>query len=89
MMRSIRILIIVLFTTVVSMNAQEIISGDYTELIIKEGSYKINKNVVVSEALIIKPGANVLLIDGASIICLGSVTINGNEKGIKIFSPKG
>ena len=89
MKHSIIIFIIVLFTTVVSMNAQEIISGDYTELIIKEGSYKINKNVVVSEALIIKPGANVLLIDGASIICLGSVTINGNEKGIKIFSPKG
>ena len=88
MKHSIIIFIIVLFTTVVSMNAQEIISGDYTELIIKEGSYEINKNILVSEALIINPGANISLIDGASIICLGSISINGNERGIKIFSPK-
>ena len=84
----IQILIVLLFSCVMSLSAQELISGDYKELIIKEGRYEINKNVVVSESLIINPGAIITLLDGASIISLGSVYIDGKDRGLEISSPK-
>ena len=84
----IQILVVLLFSSVMSLSAQELISGDHKELVIKEGRYEINKNVVVSESLIINPGAIITLVDGASIISLGSILIDGKDKGIEISSPK-
>jgi hypothetical protein len=86
--KCIQVLVVLLFLSVMSLSAQEVISGGYKELIIEEGRYEINKNVVVSESLIINPGAIITLVDGASIISLGSIIMDGKDKGIEISSAK-
>ena len=57
--------------------AQDTLSGDYNNLIIKSGKHVI-KSVVNSKGLLkVEAGAQVEFIDAGILVCVGSVSMDG------------
>ncbi|MBL4704848.1 MAG: CotH kinase family protein [Flavobacteriales bacterium] len=63
----------------------EFVEGLQNNLVIKKGSYRINKDLIIgtNQLLIVEAGTHITLSSGASIICHGGISLNG-ESGDRI-----
>jgi hypothetical protein len=68
--------------------AQDTLSGNYTNLKIPTGAHVIKEVIRVTGTLEVAPGAKIEMIDAGLIVCEGSVTIKGVQNNIEFFGKK-
>lgn len=62
--------------------AQDTLSGNYTSLNLKSGTYVIKETVTIKGKLTIQPGAKIELSDPGVLVCEGEVIIIGESKNL-------
>ena len=62
--------------------------GNHNSLLITKGKHVIRTVVIVSNSLIVEPGASIELIEPGMIVCEGAVNIQGDSKNIVFYGKK-
>ena len=71
------------------MAAQDTLSGRYPTLRLTKEVYYISGSVVVDSAFVVEEGVSVLFFDGASLLCLGTVSSQGTSESRVVFQNAG
>jgi Domain of unknown function (DUF6089) len=86
-----RVILLYIFSILLIMSnaqAQDTLSGNYTNLKIPTGAHVIKEVIRVTGTLEVAPGAKIEMIDAGLIVCEGSVTIKGVQNNIEFFGKK-